>query len=161
MEQLLVSGSFNSRHLPSVNYTSAAPGLRSACVHTSDLAECCPVIPEYSRSSESSGRPFPGLLQLEKYFCTGVLESSGRPFPGLLQSVSAHVRSLQVLSCTTQVLAVQLFRELWRTASWNTPSSSPISAPVLQTALADLFLERSKQHPHLHQFFGELRYTAP
>lgn len=97
--------------------------------------------PEYSRSSESSGRPFPGLLQLEKYFCTGVLESSSRPFPGLLQSVSAHVRyvesrstldqlltslarSLQVLSCTTQVLAAQLFRELWQTSSWNVPSST-------------------------------------
>jgi hypothetical protein len=49
---------------------------------------------------------FPGLLQLEKYFCTGVLESSGIPS----------------LDCS---------------------KLKSTFAPVLQTALADLFLQRS------------------
>lgn len=73
----------------------------------------------------------------------------------------AHVRSRRVLSCAPRVLA--LFGELWQTFSWVAPkrlctrqiSASPVlydtstRCPALQRALADGFLEHSKQLSHL------------
>jgi hypothetical protein len=99
---------------------------------------------------------FPGLLQLEKYFCTRVLESSGRSFPGLLQSFSAHVRyveSRSTLDQFTNILARSL-HVLSVRHKYSLPSSSESSGGrfpgTFQAAL-----------PSLHQFFKQLWHTFP